>query len=106
MKTKTFDCVQMKRRAAERIHEETKGLTLEEKIDYWRGAAKSFFANKSAWGTRENREGREVDHAASHRFAGPYPIFRNRRRHDSCGPSRRPVAPRRGVKPAWTRFRN
>jgi hypothetical protein len=42
MKSKTFDCVQMKRRAAERIHEETKGLTLEEKIDYWRRRSEEF----------------------------------------------------------------
>ena len=77
MKTKTFDCVQMKRRAAERIHEETKGLTLEEKIDYWRRRSEEFRPNKSAKGTRENREGREADHAASHRLAGPYRIFLN-----------------------------
>ena len=36
MKTKTFDCVEMKRRAALRIHEELKDLTLEQKIDYWK----------------------------------------------------------------------
>ena len=36
MKTKTFDCVEMKRRAAQRIYEETKDLTPQQKIEYWR----------------------------------------------------------------------
>ena len=36
MKTNTFDCVEMKRRAALRIHEELKDLTLEQKIEYWK----------------------------------------------------------------------
>ena len=36
MKTKTFDCVEMKRRGAARIHRETKGMTLEQQIEYWR----------------------------------------------------------------------
>jgi hypothetical protein len=39
---KTFDCVEMKRRGAERIHEATKGLTLEQKIDYWRRQSEQF----------------------------------------------------------------
>ncbi len=36
MKTKTYDCVAMKRQAAQRIHEETKEFTIEQKVDYWR----------------------------------------------------------------------
>jgi len=36
MKTKTFDCVQMKRRAAARIYEQTKDLTFDQKVEYWR----------------------------------------------------------------------
>ena len=35
MKTKTFDCVEMKRKAAIRIHEQLKGMSLEEKVAYW-----------------------------------------------------------------------
>lgn len=42
MKTKTFDCVEMKRRGAERIHERLKNMTLEQKIDYWRRRSQSF----------------------------------------------------------------
>ena len=35
MKTKTFDCVEMKRKAAIRIHEQLKNMSLQEKIEYW-----------------------------------------------------------------------
>ncbi len=42
MKTKTFDCVEMKRRAAERIYEETKDMTLAEEIAYWRQRNEEF----------------------------------------------------------------
>jgi len=35
MKTKTFDCVEMKRRGAAQIHEETKNLSFDEKVAYW-----------------------------------------------------------------------
>jgi sRNA-binding protein len=36
MKTKAFDCVEMKRRGAIRIFEETKGMTVKEQVAYWR----------------------------------------------------------------------
>lgn len=32
---KTFDCVEMKRRGAERIYAEIKDMTHEEKLAYW-----------------------------------------------------------------------
>ena len=35
-KNKTFDCVEMMHKAALHIHEETKDLTTEEKLEYWR----------------------------------------------------------------------
>lgn len=36
MKTKkTFDCVEMKRRGAERIQSLTAGMTIEEQLDFW-----------------------------------------------------------------------
>ncbi len=46
MKTKTFDCVQMKRKAAARMHEQTRGLTLEQKIEYWRQRNEEFRAEQ------------------------------------------------------------
>ncbi len=42
MKTKTFDCIEMKRRGAARIHQRTKDLTLEQQIDYWRRRSRVF----------------------------------------------------------------
>ena len=35
-KTKTFDCVEMKRKGAERVMERTKGMTREEELAYWK----------------------------------------------------------------------
>lgn len=35
MKTKTFDCVQMKRKGSLRIYQETKNLSFKQKVDYW-----------------------------------------------------------------------
>jgi hypothetical protein len=46
MKTKTFDCVEMKRRAAARIHEQIGNLTLEQKIEYWRQRSEEFRAEQ------------------------------------------------------------
>ena len=35
-KTKRFDCVEMKRRGAEKIMQEIQGMTREEELQYWR----------------------------------------------------------------------
>lgn len=35
-KTKNFDCVEMMHGGALRIHEETRGMTVEEELIYWR----------------------------------------------------------------------
>ena len=42
MKTKTFDCVEMKRQGSARIHEQIKDLTFEERIEYWRRRSEAF----------------------------------------------------------------
>jgi len=42
MKTKTFDCVEMKRRGALRVHERLKDMTVEQQIEYWRGRSEEF----------------------------------------------------------------
>ncbi len=52
MKTKTFDCVEMKRRAAARIHEQTASLTLEQKIEYWRRRSVEFRAEQEELAAR------------------------------------------------------
>lgn len=33
---KTFDCVQMKRRGAERVRKEVAGMTVQEEVSFWR----------------------------------------------------------------------
>jgi hypothetical protein len=35
MKTKTFDCVEMKRRGAELVQKQLEGKSLAEKLEYW-----------------------------------------------------------------------
>jgi len=35
MKTKTFDCVQMKRQGAERVMKQLEGKSLQEQLEYW-----------------------------------------------------------------------
>lgn len=36
MKAKTFDCVEMKHRGVEEAQEQTKGMTLEQELAFWR----------------------------------------------------------------------
>ncbi len=35
MKNRTFDCVELQHRGAERIYEQTKGMTMVEELAYW-----------------------------------------------------------------------
>ncbi len=35
MKTKTFDCVQMKRQGAEQVMKQLAGKTVQEQLEYW-----------------------------------------------------------------------
>ena len=42
MKTKIFDCVEMKRQGSLRIHERIKGMTFEQKVEYWRQRSEAF----------------------------------------------------------------
>ena len=35
MKTKTFDCVEMKHRGAEKVREQTKDMTPEQELAFW-----------------------------------------------------------------------
>jgi len=36
MKTKTFDCVQMKRQGAELVRQQLEGKSFEQQVEYWR----------------------------------------------------------------------
>jgi len=50
MKTKTFDCVEMKRKGSLRIYKETKSLTLEQKVAYWRRKSEEAARRQAARG--------------------------------------------------------
>lgn len=41
MKTKSFDCVEMKRKSAEKIYKEIQTLSIEEELKYWQSNKKS-----------------------------------------------------------------
>ena len=41
MTQKSFDAVEMKRQGAQRIYEETRGMTLEEQLEYWAEATRA-----------------------------------------------------------------
>lgn len=41
MQTKTFDCVEMKRRGGRRVYEQIKGMTAEEELAFWRDRSAS-----------------------------------------------------------------
>ena len=45
---KTFDCVEMKHRAQERIRRELAGATKEEELAYWRRIEEEFLARRKA----------------------------------------------------------
>jgi hypothetical protein len=42
MKTKKFDCVEMKRRGAERVHNIIKDMTPQQELEYWRKRSEEF----------------------------------------------------------------
>ena len=54
MKTKTFDCVEMQHRGAERIHEATKDMTFEQKVAYWRERSRQFREEQEQFAKESN----------------------------------------------------
>jgi hypothetical protein len=42
MKTKKFDCVEMKRQGADRVRQRVAGMSLEQEIEYWRKCSEEF----------------------------------------------------------------
>jgi len=42
MKKKAFNCAEMKRQGAARIHERIKDLTFQQKVEYWRQRSEAF----------------------------------------------------------------
>jgi hypothetical protein len=46
MKTKTFDCVDLKRRGAERVQAELDGMTPGQQVEYWRRSTEELLQRK------------------------------------------------------------
>jgi hypothetical protein len=58
MKKKTFDCVEMKHQAQERIRRELAGASQEEELAYWRQIEEEFLARREARSADLRREER------------------------------------------------
>jgi hypothetical protein len=54
-RTKEFDCVEMMHTGAERVREMTKGMTLDQEVEFWRAET----ARLREW-QRQLREGRQA----------------------------------------------
>jgi len=46
MKKKKFDCVEMMHEGARRIYEETRGMSREEELEYWRKETERLFPDR------------------------------------------------------------
>ena len=46
MKTKTFDCVAMKRRGAEMVRAKLEGMTLDQELEFWQQRTEELLARK------------------------------------------------------------
>ena len=46
MKTKTFDCVEMKRHGAARLRAQTKNMTLDEEVSFWKERTQALRARR------------------------------------------------------------
>ena len=55
MKTKTFDCIEMKRQGSQRIYEAIKDMTIEQKIAYWREQSQQFREDRARLSEKANR---------------------------------------------------
>ncbi|MCC6442455.1 MAG: hypothetical protein IT210_03245 [Armatimonadetes bacterium] len=54
MIAKTFDCVEMKQRGAERVYETVKGMSVEEELEFWRQITEEMRNWGKAERTQEN----------------------------------------------------
>lgn len=46
MKTKTFDCVEMKRHGAEMVRAKLEGMTLEQELEFWQQRMEELLARQ------------------------------------------------------------
>ncbi len=55
MKTKEFDCVEMKRRGSLRVYEQLKNMTVEEQIAFWRERNQRFRRDQEEPGKKKEK---------------------------------------------------
>ena len=67
---KAFDCVEMKRRAQERIHHETRGLSRQKELAYYHEAADKFWSDIRSLKTRAKPPSNAVHRMRVPRSAG------------------------------------
>ena len=53
MKTKTFDCIRMKRQGAEQVMKHLEGKTVQEQLEYWQKGTEELKKHQQA--LKENR---------------------------------------------------
>jgi len=56
MKTKNFDCVDMKHRGAEKVREKIEGMTREQELAFWRESSKALKQHQKTIKKQEDRE--------------------------------------------------
>ena len=62
MKTRDFDCVEMKRKGAQKVYAATKKMTVEEEVEYWRRRteeARRWIAGQTAAKSSDGTAGRK-----------------------------------------------
>ena len=59
--TKTFDCVEMKRVGTLRTYEKIKGMTLEQKVAYWRERNRLFHERRAHLAMKSERHFSAID---------------------------------------------
>ena len=71
MKNKSFDCVEFQDRAGERIYEQTKNMTIEEQLEFWRKQTEVLRRNQQA--ARQRMASLRRDRQPAKRRARPVP---------------------------------
>ncbi len=57
MKSKTFDCVEMKRKGAARLQQKMEGMSLEQKLAFWRKCTEDLRRRQRTTGKDELHSG-------------------------------------------------
>ena len=70
MRTRTLNCVAMKRRAAARVYQLTKDMTFQQKVDFWHQESEAFLAEQKDAKSRAGARRKQRSRAAGIRTTG------------------------------------